>query len=188
MAMGNREKRDRFDAVYALVCDPLYRYLARRSSAEAVDDLFVEVLMVLWRRIGIVPEGGEVPWTLAVARRTLANHRRANSRFARLLAKLALYTPGVDPGPEPSGGDPNLEQALLRLREADREVLRLFAWEQLTSQEMAVVLGINANAAGVRLHRAKERLRIELLAVRGKSGDARGQVVDVERKEARDER
>jgi hypothetical protein len=50
------------------------------------------------------------------------------------------------------------------------------------------VLGINANAAGVRLHRAKERLRIELLAVRGKSGDARGQEVDVERKEARDER
>lgn len=188
MSMKIRAARERFEAIYTLVRDPLYRYLARRASAEAVDDLFTEVLLVLWRRIDAVPVGGEPPWALAVARRTLSNHRRANSRAARLFAKLALYAPGVDPGPEPNGGDPDLERALLRLREGDREILRLFAWEQLTTPEIAIVLGVSANTTGVRLHRAKERLRAELIAMRGKSGATRGQVVGVERKEVRDER
>ncbi|MFM8998356.1 MAG: RNA polymerase sigma factor, partial [Candidatus Limnocylindrus sp.] len=96
--MNDRVAHDRFEAVYALVREPLVRYLARRCAVEAVDDLFIEVLTVLWRRIETVPVGGEVPWTLAVARRTLANHRRAHGRAARLLTKLALLEPGIDPG------------------------------------------------------------------------------------------
>ena len=73
------------------------------------------------------------------------------------------------------------------MRESDREVLRLFAWEQLTTAEIAVVLGVSANAAGVRLHRAKERLR-NALANTGNENERPGQEGDVERKEVRDER
>jgi RNA polymerase sigma-70 factor (ECF subfamily) len=185
--MVNKAAHERFEVIYARVRDPLHRYLSRRASADSVDDLFTEVLIVLWRRLDVVPEGGEIPWTLAVGRRTLSNHRRAHSRFARLLAKLALFEPGVDPGVEPRGGDPYLEQALADLRESDREVLRLFAWEQLTTAEIAVVLGVSANAAGVRLHRAKERLR-NALANTGNENERPGQEGDVERKEVRDER
>jgi RNA polymerase sigma-70 factor (ECF subfamily) len=174
VTMANMSAHERFEAIYARVRDPLHRYLSRRASADSVDDLFTEVLIVLWRRLEDVPDGGEVPWALAVARRTLSNHRRAHSRFARLLAKLALFEPGVDPGPEPRGGDPDLEQALATLRESDREVLRLFAWEELTTGEIGVVLGLSANAAGVRLHRAKERLR-NALANAGKENKRPGQ-------------
>lgn len=185
--MVNKAEHERFEEIYAHVRDPLYRYLSRRASADSVDDLFTEVLIVLWRRLEDVPDGGEVPWALAVGRRTLSNHRRAHSRFARLLTKLALFEPGVDPGVEPRGGDPDLEQALAGLRESDREVLRLFAWEQLTTAEIAVVLGVSPNAAGVRLHRAKERLR-NALANTGNENERPGQEGDVERKEVRDER
>jgi len=185
--MVNKAAHERFEAIYARVCDPLHRYLSRRASADSVDDLFTEVLIVVWRRLDVVPEGGEIPWTLAVGRKTLANHRRAHSRFARLLTKLALFEPGVDPGVEPRGGDPDLEQALAGLRESDREILRLFAWEQLNTAEIAVVLGVSPNAAGVRLHRAKERLR-NALANTGNENERPGQEGDVERKEVRDER
>ena len=181
----------RFEAVHAQVAEPVLRYLSRRAQPEAVEDLHVEVLVTLWRRIDAVPEGGEIPWAIGVARRVLANHRRANGRAARLLAKLALLTPGVDPGPEPSGGDGELDAALGRLRPDDREILRLFAWEQLTTGEIAQVLGISANAAGVRLHRAKARLRDELRAddkERSKNPLVARQEESAERKEARDER
>ena len=50
----------------------------------------------------------------------------------------------------------------LRLGQADREVLRLAAWEELQPAEIAAVLGCSANAAAVRLHRARQRLAGEM--------------------------
>jgi RNA polymerase sigma-70 factor (ECF subfamily) len=65
----------------------------------------------------------------------------------------------VPPAPD---GDPVLAAALVRLRDHDQEVLRLWAWEGLEPKEVAVVLGITANAAAVRLSRARAALRKEL--------------------------
>ena len=191
LGMDHHLRTARFDGIHAAVAVPVLRYLARRAQPDVVEDLHVEVLVTLWRRIDAVPEGGEIPWAIGVARRVLANHRRANGRAARLLAKLALLTPGVDPGPEPNGGDAELDAALGRLRADDREILRLFAWEQLTTGEIAQVLEISANAAGVRLHRAKARLRDELRTYdkeRSKNRLVARQEESAERKEARDER
>ena len=56
-------------------------------------------------------------------------------------------------------------RALMRLREPDREILRLTAWEGCTTDELATVLGCSANAAAVRLHRARRRLRKVLAEV-----------------------
>jgi RNA polymerase sigma-70 factor (ECF subfamily) len=36
-------------------------------------------------------------------------------------------------------------------------VLRLWAWDELEPRQLATVLGISANAAAVRLHRARRR-------------------------------
>ncbi|HWT23737.1 MAG TPA: sigma-70 family RNA polymerase sigma factor, partial [Solirubrobacteraceae bacterium] len=57
-----------------------------------------------------------------------------------------------------------------RLGDKDREVLRLWAWEQLAPREIAVVLGITPNAASVRLHRATKRLRDSLGKTRAPAG------------------
>ena len=56
-----------------------------------------------------------------------------------------------------------MTSALSCLRRADAEMLRLWAWDELTSPQLVVVLGISANAAAIRLHRAKGRLKQELL-------------------------
>ena len=55
-----------------------------------------------------------------------------------------------------------LHAALARLRPAEAEVLRLWAWEELAPAQIAVVLGISPNAVSIRLHRAKTVLRAEL--------------------------
>jgi RNA polymerase sigma-70 factor (ECF subfamily) len=65
-----------------------------------------------------------------------------------------LVTSPVD---EPST-DHVLDEALALLDHDQRELLRLWAWEGLAPREIAVVLGITANAASIRLHRARREL------------------------------
>ncbi len=48
--------------------------------------------------------------------------------------------------------------AFAALRERDREVLRLVAWDGLDAAEAAEVLGVTRLAFTVRLHRARRRL------------------------------
>ena len=48
--------------------------------------------------------------------------------------------------------------AFAALAETDREVLRLVAWEDLSSEDAAAVLGCSVTAFKVRLHRARRRL------------------------------
>ena len=186
MATQDPDSTARFERCYALARDPLPRYLARRAAPDAVEDLFAEVMTVAWRRVGDIPDGGELPWLYGVARRVLANHRRASGRLGRLLERLAVVERGVDPGPAPrAAADPELAGALARLPATDAEVLRLWAWEELAPGEIARALGISANAASIRLHRAKGRLRDALGADARKVQPVAGHQPGVERKEAR---
>jgi RNA polymerase sigma-70 factor (ECF subfamily) len=59
-------------------------------------------------------------------------------------------------------------EALSRLSDADQELLRLVAWEELDHAEIAQVLGVSVNAVAIRLHRA--RARFEQAMVKGPSG------------------
>ena len=56
------------------------------------------------------------------------------------------------------GDDETLWLAWRELREADREVLSLIAWEELSVADAARALGCSAAAFSVRLHRARRRL------------------------------
>jgi RNA polymerase sigma-70 factor (ECF subfamily) len=156
-------RRARFERLVDDVLAPLQRYLRRRASPEVADDALADTLLVLWRRLEEVPEGEAVPWTYGVARRCLANHQRAGRRHLRLVGRLGSHLPSQPTSAPPADaaltGDPVLDSALVALGAEDRELLQLWAWEQLEPQEIAVVLGITANAVSIRLHRARKRLR-----------------------------
>jgi len=151
------ERRDRFEAIATEVYDPLQRYLRRRATADESGDVFSEVLLTVWRRLDDVPRDAVLPWCYGVARRALANQRRGRSRHLNLVARLAAQPPPVLDAAG-AGDYPHLAAALTRLNEADREVLRLWAWEQLEPGEIAVVLGSTPNAVSLRLSRAKRKL------------------------------
>jgi RNA polymerase sigma-70 factor (ECF subfamily) len=74
----------------------------------------------------------------------------------------------IDRGPQPGEAamlaewKDQLHEALDRLSAGDRRVLRLRHFEQLTSAEVAAVLGIRERAASKRYLRALERLRAAL--------------------------
>jgi RNA polymerase sigma-70 factor, ECF subfamily len=57
-------------------------------------------------------------------------------------------------------------EALARLRPAEREALLLVVWDGLSYTETARVLGCSPNAAGLRVHKAKAKLRAALTPAR----------------------
>ncbi len=56
--------------------------------------------------------------------------------------------------------DPMIDVAMAELAPADRALLTLFYWEELSLQEIADSIGCNVNAAKTRLYRARERFRV----------------------------
>ena len=151
----------RFHAVFARHYPAVFGYAVRRVGRDEAGDATAEVFTVAWRRIERVPaEPGTLPWLYGVARRVVANQERAARRRLRLEARAAVSPRSAVEAPGPAGVD--IEAALLRLGSADREVLRLAAWEELRPAEIARVLGCSANTAAVRLHRARQRLAGEL--------------------------
>jgi RNA polymerase sigma-70 factor (ECF subfamily) len=151
------EREQRFREVAELVIEPARRYLLRRTDAATADDVLNETLLVCWRRLDEMPAAAEqiIPWIIVVARNLLANSQRAERRRTRLVGKIialdppaaALHDGTID---DPAGAD-EVREALGRLRSADAELLRLWAWEGLESPQLATVLGISSNAAAIRL-------------------------------------
>ena len=151
------DRRARFAAVAPGLIEAVRRYLARRTDAATADDVLQETLLVCWRRFDDLPAAEPLPWVYAVARHCLANADRSRRRQHRLFARIVrLDPPAVATTP---GDDSDLAAALRAMRPAEAELLRLWAWEDLSAAQIAVVLGISANAASIRLHRAKRNLR-----------------------------
>jgi RNA polymerase sigma-70 factor (ECF subfamily) len=181
-----RAREDRFEKLFALARDPLLRYFARRAAPDVVEDLFAEAMTVAWRRLDDVPAGAELQWLYGVGRKVLANHRRSGSRFGRLVERLAMVDHRSDPDLELGASiDPDLADAVSKLPPNDAEILRLWAWEDLTAGEIAAVLRITPNAASIRLHRAKARLKTALEDDPRKTALIAGHQAAVERTEAR---
>lgn len=153
---GSQARRRRFEALAAEVYEPIQRYVRRRVDHHAADDVVSETLLTLWRRLDDVPAHARLPWAYGVARRHIANHRRSTARRLRLVHRARSEPPPAQPTDNPL--DPELDMALTALAESDRELLRLWAWEQLEPAEIALVVGLSPNAVSIRLHRAKKKL------------------------------
>ena len=153
------ERTARFGRLFDDCYQPLLAYARRRSVESDADDVVAEVLTVAWRRLDDIPDGMELPWLYGVARRTLANHHRGAGRRLRLLDRL-----GREPAPGANAEDDGdlVRAALQRLRPGDAEILRLTAWEGLTTSELSYLLECSENAVALRLSRARRRLRDQL--------------------------
>jgi RNA polymerase sigma-70 factor (ECF subfamily) len=168
------DDRARFSSLYDECFPAVVAFARRRCPPDDAADVVAETFLVAWRRLPDVPDGRALPWLYGVARRAIANQRRGSARRRRLARRLAAELGQATPPPrEPA--DLGLRRALARLAPDDLEVLRLAAWEGLAPADIATVLGCSANAASVRLHRARARLRA-LLAEGDAGTDGTGAV------------
>jgi RNA polymerase sigma factor (sigma-70 family) len=170
---------ERFRSLYEANYHLILGYALRRADATDAADVVAETFTTAWRRLRDVPEGEEARlWLYGVARRVLANQRRAARRRLRLAGRLRDES-RTAPG---SSAEPDLERgvrtAFSRLRPEDRELLSLTAWEGLDPRELARVLGCSRNAARIRLHRARRRFAVELERLDAKRGPRPGHLAE----------
>jgi RNA polymerase sigma factor (sigma-70 family) len=159
--------KDRFHRLFSDTERELLAYLLRRvDRSEDAADVLAETFLVAWRRIDTVPEGDDGRlWLYGVARRQLANQRRGELRRTRLANRLRAELPVAVASA--CGAEDHrvaaVRAALARLEEEDREILRLSSWEGLAPSEIATVMGLPGVTVRSRLHRARKRLRTEVL-------------------------
>ena len=158
-------RAERFAALYAAHYGAVYAYGSRRVGPDAADEVAAETFLVAWRRFDELPAEA-LPWLYGVARNVVLRHRTKMGRHLQTVE--ALRREPIPPG-ETAGGDydPGLWTAWAELRDADREVLALIAWEELSVAEAARVVGCPAPVFSVRLHRARRRLERLLTADAG---------------------
>ena len=166
MAGDEDQREHRFCRLYEANFRPVQAYAVNRlARPDDVADVVAEVFMIAWRRLADVPPPPHDRfWLYGTARRVIAKRYRSASRWHNLLGRLAAEQRPRAQAAQPAD-DPARERLLAAIRElkpAYREALLLVHWEQLTYAEAAEALGCSVNAVGLRVHRAKERLRTRL--------------------------
>jgi len=162
---------DIFKRLYDEHYDEVHAFCARRVGVDDADDAAAEVFAVAWRRIDEVQSETARGWVFGVARKVVMNQWRAKSRRSRLVERVGgtavRRSDGADIVVVRRSQDEAVLAVIEQLRPADREIIKLAAWEELSGPEIAQVLGISTQAAQQRLHRAKRRLAKRLSDVPG---------------------
>jgi RNA polymerase sigma-70 factor (ECF subfamily) len=162
-----------FTALYRREYPSIARYLLRRGAGDLTADLAAEIFVVAWRQRGVwhqLPQDQRLAWLYGVARKVLANARRSSRRAGELAGRLARldHTQLTGDGSGATVEFVALAAAFAQLPEADQELIRLVAWEELSLAQVAAVLGCRVGTATMRLHRARTKLR-RLTEGKGKS-------------------
>lgn len=145
----------------------LLAYFERRvEHREDAADLLGETMLTAWRRVDRLPEDDERRrmWLFTIAANVLANHRRSSRRRLALADRLrgcltaSAATPDV-------GEAHAVRDAVLRLADAQREIVMLVHWDGFTIAEAAEILQVNASTARNRYAAAKVMLHRMLVDV-----------------------
>jgi RNA polymerase sigma-70 factor, ECF subfamily len=156
----SRSDEQRFRELYDRTYDPVWAFVMRRTpDEEAAADVVSDTFLAVWRRIRDVPTDPRKAdaWVFGTARRVLANWWRGTKRRGRLFERIRQRP--VDVLVDLSvteDSDHSVMQALSQLRPDQREILSLAFWEELDTDQIALVLGCSKNAAAVRLTRARQ--------------------------------
>jgi RNA polymerase sigma-70 factor (ECF subfamily) len=155
-------REERFHALFEEHYRAVARFLRTRGHDPAdADDLIAGTFEVVWRNMEKVPPGREaLPWLLGIARNLSRNARRKSQREASFVNDLTATTLPWDELPIQDREESAVVlAALAQLRPADRDLILLVAWDELTPAQAAQVLGLRPVTARSRLHRARQRLR-----------------------------
>jgi RNA polymerase sigma-70 factor (ECF subfamily) len=143
--------------------DAITRYCFRRLPANQANDAAASVFTVAWKKIDQMPdEDRALLWLYGIARNEVSTFRRSLRRAAALRTKLSQQPRYPEASPESlvvrSAEQASMLRALHSLKQADREVLRMRAYEGLNLNEVSIALGCSPEAAKKRSARAMKRL------------------------------
>ena len=159
-----------FEAIYEAYRPRLFGFLVRLSrQRDVAEDLLEETWVRLVGRAATLTDDARLaPWLFAVARNLYFSWRRSRAVDSNRTSELDPAWPAPERGDSPFEAvaraelERRVEAALARLPLRDREVLLLVGVEGLTPSEAAGVCGLPAVTLRARLHRARERLAVEM--------------------------
>jgi RNA polymerase sigma factor (sigma-70 family) len=156
MLLFQRGSREAFEELFERYRAPLYGFFRRRLDAgERAEDLTQETFLVMIRGTAkYEPRALVRTYLYAIALKLLSSERRKQARVEphalsdaepalRECADTALW----------------VKEALAKLDEADREILMLREYEQLSYAEIADLLRIPVNTVRSRLFRSRMALK-----------------------------
>lgn len=163
---------DAIAVLFADHFDPIYRFAVCRVGRDAAADIAAETFAQALRSADRMdPARDARPWLFGIANNVIRHHRRAEKRRIRAYAAVERQSDVAGRNGHPESEillRARLVEALVRLDARDREALLLFAWADLSYEEIATALQIPVGTVRSTIHRARRVLR-ENLADRGES-------------------
>jgi len=160
-----------FAELFQLHRDRVYRRaLGQVGDVHAAEDVTAAAFFELWRKRGFVRvvDGSVLPWLLVTTVNLSRNHTRGVTRYRRLLVTLPRTEVASDPAAIVAGAidrsttSARVSDAVAGLGARDAALLVLTSLEGLSIAEAAKALGVKPGTARMRLHRARQRLRLDL--------------------------
>ena len=143
---------------------PLFDFLSRvTGDRQAAEDLVQDIFVRILKYRATFRDGGSFEtWLYRIARNARADYFKSRRPVDDLDGE-ALDRPEPSPGPgrqlEATRERVRLKRALMLLREDKRELLVLARFQSMKHERIAELLGIEAGAVKVRIHRALKELR-----------------------------
>jgi len=162
MAAFSQGSTEAFDNLFSRYQQPLFAFFRRRMEDPGqAEELTQETFLVLLRgSSGYQARALFRTYLYAIALKILRAHRRKAALRATLLGAQIMGRKVSEPA---SDAELLVRQVMARLDLADREVLMLREFEQLSYAEIGKLLALPINTVRSRLFRARMALR-ELLA------------------------
>ncbi len=129
----------------------------RLSDISDAEDAAAEVFAQAWRRRDAVDHVFTIEWLYVSLRNVVGNHYRSRTRHHRRVERAGQHHPAPVEGASDAVLD--VRAAVNRLDPADRELIWMAYWEDLSREEIARILACTPATLRVRLHRARKKLQ-----------------------------
>lgn len=158
---------ERFAEIFHRHWDEIHRYIVRRLGSENAEDVAAETFTVAFRNRRRYDRARLDcrPWLYGIATNLIRQHRKMERRRTQMLSRTdaAWFTESFDQRSDERVTAqrlvPQIASALARLSPAERDLLLLIAWADLTYEEAAQALGVPLGTVSSRLHRMRKKFR-----------------------------
>ncbi|MFI0419006.1 RNA polymerase sigma factor [Spongiactinospora sp. 9N601] len=148
----------------------LYRHVSRRLGPEPAEDLVGETFLIAFarRKHYDLSYPDARPWLFGIVTKLVSRHHRTEAARYRAMLRAPVEASVESPARQVAEGvtaratRPALAGALAALSARDRDVLLLYAWSDLSYEEVARALDIPIGTVRSRLNRARRKLRAKL--------------------------
>jgi len=158
---------EQFAIIYDRYSAALHRYAGRRVGSADAEDVVAATFLAAFRarpRYDFARPDAR-PWIFGILTKEISRRRRTEQARFRAMARSYADGPAVGHADQVAADVSAqatrraLAGALARLAPAERDVLLLIAWGELTYAEIAEALGIPVGTVRSRLNRARRKLR-----------------------------